>query len=81
MLRCFIHKLSSRGVVLELVPNTSSKYFGYSSKNFITHRGRPGELLTNNGTVFTSQETQKSASNRNIDWKSSLTNAPWYGDF
>ena len=53
----------------------------YCFKNFIARRGCPGELLTKNGTVFTSQETQRSASNRNIDWKSSLTNAPWYGDF
>ena len=71
----------TRGVVLELVPDASSKNFAYSFRKFIAHRGCPGELLKNNGTVFTSQETQKFASNQNISWEFSLTNAPWYGGF
>ena len=37
--------------------------------------------MTDNGTVFTSQETQKFAANRNIEWQFSLSNAPWYGGF
>ena len=36
--------------------------------------------MTDNGTVFTSQETQKFATNRNIECQFSLSNAPWYGD-
>ena len=50
-----------------------------SFEKLIAPRGCPGELLSNNGTVFTSQEIQRFASNRNIVWKFSLTNAPWYG--
>ena len=72
---------STRGVVLELVPDTSSKYFVYSFQKFIARRGCPGELLSDNGTVFTSQETQRYASHRNIGWKFSVTNAPWYRGF
>ena len=72
---------STRGVVLELVPDASWKNFVYSFRKFIARRGYPGELLSDNGTVFTSQETQQFASNRNISWKFSLTNAPWYGGF
>ena len=30
---------------------------------------------------MTSQETQKFAANRNIEWQFSLSNAPWYGGF
>ena len=49
---------STRGVGLELVPDAGSKYFAYSFRKFTAQRGCAGELLTNNGTVFTSQETQ-----------------------
>ena len=72
---------STRGVILELVPDASSKYFISSLTKFISHRGCPGKILTDNGTVFTSQETQKFAANRNIEWQFSLSNAPWYGVF
>ena len=37
--------------------------------------------MSNNATVFTSQETQKFASNQNLSWKFSLTNAPCCGGF
>ena len=52
---------STRGVILELVPDASSKCFIYSLRKFISRRGCPGKILTDNGTVFTSQETQKFA--------------------
>ena len=70
---------STRGVVSELVPDASSKNFGY--RRFIARIGCPGELLSDNGTVFTSQEAQEFASNQNISWKFSLTNATWHGGF
>ena len=60
---------SIRGVILELVPGTSSKYFIYSLRKFISCRGCPGNILTDNGTLFTSQEMQKFAANRNIEWQ------------
>ena len=48
----------NRGVILELVPDARSKYFVYSLRKFISRRGCPRKILTDNGTVFTSQETQ-----------------------
>ena len=72
---------STRGIVLELVPDASSKYFIYSLRKFISRRGCPGKTLTDNGKVFTSQETQKFATNRNIERQFSLSNTPWYGGF
>ena len=67
---------STRGVVLELVPDASSKNFVCRFRRFIVRRGCPGELLSDNGTVSTCQETQKFASNRNISRTFSLTNVP-----
>ena len=52
-----------------------------SLRKFISCRGCPGKILTDNGTVFTSQETQTFAANRNIEWQFCLSNAPWYGGF
>ena len=52
-----------------------------SLRKFISRRGCPGKILTDNGTVFTSQGTEKFAANRNIEWQFSLSNAPWYGGF
>ena len=72
---------STRGVILELVPDASSKCFIYSLRKFISRRGCPGKILTDNGTVFTLQETQKFAKNRNIEWQFILSNAPWYEGF
>ena len=63
------------------MPDASSKYFVYSFRKFIACRCHPGEQLSDNGTVFTSEESQKFASNRNIGRKFSLNNAPWYGGF
>ena len=52
-----------------------------SLRKFISCRGCTGKILTDNGTVFTSQETQKFAANRNIEWQFSFSNAPWRGGF
>ena len=84
MFKCYVVLYtcaSTPSVILELVPDVSSKYFIYSLRKFISCRGCPGKILTDNGTVFTSQETQKFAANRNIEWQFSLSNAPWYGGF
>ena len=52
-----------------------------SLRKFISCRGCPGKILTDNGTIFTSQETQKFSANKNIEWQFSLSNAPWCGGF
>ena len=71
LFKCYVilyNCASTRGVILELVPDASSKYFVYSLRKFISCRGCPGKILTDNGTVFTSQETQRFATKRNIEW-------------
>ena len=71
---------STRGVVLNLVPDTSSKEFIDSLKRFIARRGCPVEILSDNGSAFTAAETQKFVTGRNLSWKFTLAKAPWYGD-
>ena len=74
---------STRGVILGLVPDTSSKEFIYlfidSLKRFIARRWCPVEILSDNGSAFTAAETQKFVTGRNLSWKFTLAKALWYG--
>ena len=84
MFKCYVVLYTcafTPGVILELVPDATSKCFVYSLIKIISCRDCPGKILTDNSKVFTSQETQKFAANRNIEWQFSLSNAPWYGGF
>ena len=45
---------STRGIILDLVPDTSSKQFISSFRRFIARRGCPNEMLSDNGTAFNS---------------------------
>ena len=72
---------TTRGVVLDLVPDASAKTFVNSLKKFISRRGCPRIILSDNGTAFIAELTQNFATIRNIKWKFSLTEAPWFGGF
>ena len=72
---------STRGVVLDLVPNGESKTFINSFIRFISRRGCPKIMLSDNGSVFTANDTQRFAAERNISWKYSIEYAPWHGGF
>ena len=43
---------STRSVLLELVPDASSKYFVYSLRRFLSRRGCPGNIVIDNGTNY-----------------------------
>ena len=47
---------SSRGIILDLVPDTSVKEFINSLKRFIARRGCPQKILSDNGGEFTATE-------------------------
>ena len=70
-----------RGVVLDLVHDGQAKTFINSCIRFISRRGCPQEILSDNGSVFTADETQTFAANRNITWKFNIAEAPWFGGF
>ena len=72
---------SSRGVILDLVPDTSAESFISSCTRFISRRGCPHVFLSDNGTAFTAKETREFASRKNIEWKFSIAEAPWFGGF
>ena len=71
---------STRDVILELVPEASSKCFIYSLRKFISRRGCPGRISTI-WDSFHFARNEKLAKNRNIEWQFSLSNTPWYGCF
>ena len=72
---------SSRGVILDLVPDMSAESFISSCTRFISQRGCPQVFLSDNGTSFTAKETQEFATRKNIEWKFSVAEAPWFGGF
>ena len=67
--------------MLDLVPDASAQTFVNSFKKFISRRGCPRIILSVNGTAFIAELTQNFAAIRNIKWKFSLTEAPWFGTF
>ena len=71
---------TTRGVVLDLVPDASAKTFVNILK-FLSRRGCPRMISSDKGTAFTAELTKNFAATRNIKWQFSLTGAPWFGGF
>ena len=71
----------SRSIILDLVEDNSSKNFTNSIKKFISGKGCPKKIISDNGTVFNSQDSQLFYSERGITWKFNLDGAPWWGSF
>ena len=72
---------STRAVLLDLVHNAESKVFINSFNRFISRRGCPAKVVSDNGSIFTSEETQRFAASRNIQWSFNLQKAPQQGGF
>ena len=72
---------TSRSVILDLVEDNSSKNFTNSIKRWIARRGCPNKIISDNGTVFKSQDSQLLYSERGITWKFNLDGAPWSRGF
>ena len=67
--------------MFNLAPNASAKTFVNSLKKFISRRGYPRIILSENGTAFTAELTQNFAATRNTKLQFSLIEAPWFGMF
>ena len=84
MYKCYIviyTCASTRGVVLDLVPDASAETFINSLAKFISRRGCPQIILSDNGSQFIADITQIFVAIKNVKWDFNLINAPWYGSF
>ena len=72
---------ASRGIVLDLVPDMGAGSFVRSLSRFISRRGCPSDVISDNGKNFIAELTQNHASNLNIEWHFNVPLAPWYGGF
>ena len=82
--KCFVSlftRASTRGLVLMLVPDASNKLFVDALRAFISRRGCPQVMISDNGCMFTGELTQLFAASHGITWKFNLSNAPWQGAF
>ena len=64
-----------------LIPSLSANSLKNSLKRFISRRGCPDNVISDNDSNFVAIETQNFASNLNIKWHFNLALAPWQGGF
>ena len=84
MYKCYIviyTCASTTGVVLDLVPHASAEIFVNSLSKFISRRGCPQIILSDNGSPFITEIAQNFVASKNVKWDFNLANAPWYGGF
>ena len=72
---------SSRNILLDVTHDATANEFVNSLKRFISRRGCPNNVVSDNGSVFTAFETQKFANEIGINWKYNLDLSPWWGGF
>jgi hypothetical protein len=70
---------STRAVILDVVNDNKATTFVNSLKRFISRRGCPSTIVSDNGKTFTSDTTQTFAANSGITWQFNLEKAPWWG--
>ena len=70
---------ATRAVILEVDNSTNTKHFLQCFRQFISRRGCPALMLSDNGSSFVSRETQEFVANHFIDWKFNVACAPWWG--
>ena len=72
---------SSRAILLDLCFDMSENSFIKSFSRFISRRGAPDHVISDNGSNFASKEVQLYSTERNIKWHFNLPVAPWHGGF
>ena len=72
---------SARDIILGLIPNLSANSLKNSLKRFISRRGCPGNVISDNGSNFIVIETQNFTSNLNINRHFNWVLAQWPGGF
>ena len=69
----------TRSISLEVVNDSTASSFINSFKRFAARRGCPNTVVTDKGSVFTAEETQRYMASKQIDFKFTLDCAPWQG--
>ena len=72
---------SNRNIILDVVPSLSAKSFIRSFRRFISRRGCPDNIISDNGKNFVSKSSQNFISNLNVRWHFNLPLALWHGGF
>ena len=70
---------STRAVHLELVPDLHATSFIRALKRFISRRGIPTLIVSDNGKTFVDYSVQKYVNSKNINWKFNVPTASWWG--
>ena len=70
---------STRNIILDLIPSLSVNSLKNSLKRFISRRGFPDNIISDNGSNFVAIETQNFTRNLNIKWHFNLALDPWSG--
>ena len=83
---------TSRAVHLELVPDLTTKTFLLCFRRFVSRRGTPSIVVTDNAKtfqafaktlirIFKTAEAQNFLIENRVCWKFNLSKAPWWGGF
>ena len=67
--------------MIDLVPSLDSVSFIRSFRRFISRRGCPSNVISDNGKIFVSVETKRFVSSTGVNWITNLPLAPWHRGF
>lgn len=70
---------STRAVSLEVVHNAESDIFTDAFTRFVSRRGCPNVVVSDNGPAFDARETKNFLASHFVEWKPILAAAPWWG--
>ena len=71
----------TRNIILDVVPSLSVESFIRSFRCFMSRRGCPDNIISDNGKNFVSKDSQNFLSNLNVGWLFNLPLDPWHGGF
>ena len=71
----------TRGVIVDVVPHIDSTSFIKSFRRFISRRGGPSVIISDNGRNFVSNEKVEFVNGLGVDWRLNMPLAPWHGGF
>ena len=80
--KCYIALFScasTRAIHLELVPDLRGSTFIRALKRFISRRGIPARILSDNGKTFIDCAVQKFVNSKGIVWRFNIPKASWWG--